>query len=189
MSQNVELLRGNGEVVTGIICPMNQNHLEDVNVLWKPMLQEMEEEDAFWDWAFNKRISLTRENYEAYAVEQDRLTHGLLWLETRNHRSQRIRGQPLVYVEAITSAPWNRRLLNPDPYFRGIGALLLKFARRRSIELGYSGRLGLHSLLGATSFYEEQGMTNMGTDPDYDDLVYFEFAAIRQAEEERVDEI
>jgi GNAT superfamily N-acetyltransferase len=172
-------------VVAGTICTMNLGHLEDVNTIWKPMLKEMGEDDAFWDWAFKKRISLSRENYEAYAIEQDYLTQGLLWLETRNHRSQRNRGQPLIYVEAITSAPWNRRSLNPDPYLRGIGKVLLSFARQRSLEYGYGGRLGLHSLPNSASFYEAQDMANLGTDPDYENLVYFEFGLIRAIEEGR----
>jgi GNAT superfamily N-acetyltransferase len=185
MSQNVELLYGNGEIASAIICPMNQGHLNDVLEIWRPMLREMDEEDAFWDWAFKKRVSLAQENYEAYAVEHENLTHGLLWLETRNHRSQRSRGERLIYVEAITSAPWNRRSINPNPYLRGIGTLLLKFARQRSLDYGYGGRLGLHSLPNAASFYEGQNMANLGSDPDYEDLEYFEFGLFRQLEGER----
>jgi hypothetical protein len=32
-------------------------------------------------------------------------------------------------------------------------------------------------------------MANLGADPDYEDLEYFEFGLIRQVEEERDDEI
>lgn len=113
---------------------MAQTHLNDVLGLWRPMLEALGEVDAFWNWVRKKRLSLEEPGYEAYALEFEDVTQGLLWLETQRHYSQQDRTQWLVYVAAIASAPWNRRRVNPDPYLFGVGRLLLQFARRRSLE-------------------------------------------------------
>ncbi|MGI8936255.1 MAG: hypothetical protein ACR2FS_19515 [Phormidesmis sp.] len=62
----------------------------------------------------------------------------------------------------------------------GIGRTLLLFARQRSVELGYSGRVGLHSISDSEAFYQRQGMPDYGADPDKDGLVYFEYGIVRQ---------
>lgn len=38
------------------------------------MLEALDGEDTFWDWARKKRLALTDDRYEAYAMEQDELT-------------------------------------------------------------------------------------------------------------------
>jgi hypothetical protein len=60
-----------------------------------------------------------------------------------------------------------------------IEALVLywNFAIFRREELGYKGRIGLHSLPGALDFYRKLrvGLINCDADPDEtDNLVYFE---------------
>ncbi|HEY9662659.1 MAG TPA: hypothetical protein V6C65_29745, partial [Allocoleopsis sp.] len=181
-----QLEQANGEIVTALICPMVQQHLDDFNLVWKPMLEAVDGEDAFWDWARKKRLALSDDRYEAYALEQDNLTHGLLWLETQWHCSQWAIGQPLVYVEALASAPWNRRSLDPQPWFRGVGSALLEFARRRSLDLSYGGRLGLHALPSSESFYESRNMLNLGYDPDKE-MVYFEYGVLNRSPGEKYD--
>ncbi|WP_242024336.1 hypothetical protein [Trichocoleus sp. FACHB-591] len=107
-----------------------------------------------------------------------------MWLEIQHHRSQWAVGQRLVYIEALASAPWNRRLINPDPWLRGVGSVLLQFSRKRSLDLGYQGRLGLHALQGSEAFYESRNMLNLGYDADRE-MVYFEYGVLnpRQSEE------
>jgi GNAT superfamily N-acetyltransferase len=184
--QYVELDRADGEFVTALICPMERRHLEDFNLVWKPMLEALDGEDAFWDWAGKKCLALSDDRYEAYAIEQDDLTHGLLWLETQWHCSQWVRGEPLVYVAALASAPWNRHLLDPQPWLTGVGSALLSFARQRSLDLGYGGRLGLHALAGSESFYESRNMLNLGYDLDQE-MVYFEYGVLRPTPREEDD--
>jgi GNAT superfamily N-acetyltransferase len=165
---------------------MAQRHLDDFNLVWKPMLEALNGEDAFWDWARKKRLALTDERYEAYALESDDLTHGLLWLETQWHRSQWVRSEPLAYVAALASAPWNRSSLNPQPWLKGVGSALLEFARRRSLDLGYGGRLGLHALPSSESFYESRNMLNLGYGPDQE-MFYFEYGVMNPAPREEDD--
>jgi GNAT superfamily N-acetyltransferase len=186
VSESVQLQRADGEIVTALICPMAQRHLDDFNLVWKPMLEALDGEDAFWDWARKKRLALTDERYEAYAMESDDLTHGLLWLETQWHRSQWVRSEPLVYVEALAAAPWNRSSLDPQPWLKGVGSALLEFARRRSLDLSYGGRLGLHALPSSESFYESRNMLNLGYDPERE-MVYFEYGVLNRSPSEEDD--
>jgi hypothetical protein len=53
----------------------------------------------------------------------------------------------------------------------------VNFAILRSEELGYKGRIGLHSLPGALDFYRKLriGLVDCDPDPDEpDNLIYFE---------------
>ena len=177
MQIEIQLQQGNGQLVTAHLCTMQMRHLQDFNTIWKSMLEGLNAEDTFWDWTRKKRLSLSQDRYEAYAIEYDDLTQGLLWIETQWHRSQWAIGQPLVYVEALASAPWNRRLINPDPWLQGVGTILLQFARKRSLDLGYQGRLGLHALPGSESFYEALNMLNFGYDSERE-MTYFEYGLL-----------
>lgn len=99
-------------------------------------------------------------------------------IETQWHRSWIAPHPQLVYVEALASAPWNRSNLQQPPTLRGVGSVLLNFARRRSLDLGYGGRIGLHALPGAEAFYTLKNMTDYGSDPDKENLVYFEYGKL-----------
>ena len=118
--------------------------------------------------------------YEAYAIELDELVQGVMLLETQWHRSWSPARSPLVYVEYLASAPWNRRPIEDPPYLAGVGRTLLLLARQRSVELGYGGRVGLHSLPRTEAFYHRNNMAGYGSDPDKDGLVYFEYAALKR---------
>ncbi|BAZ18265.1 hypothetical protein NIES4071_101500 (plasmid) [Calothrix sp. NIES-4071] len=95
-------------------------------------------------------------------------------IEVEMHGSQITRGKRLVYIDGIASAPANRIKIQNPPKYRGVGSALLMFARRRSLELGYEGRVGLHALPDSEKFYDDQEMLDLGKDSDYDDLTYFE---------------
>ena len=178
MSQSVQLISSSNQVVIGHIVPMEQHHYDEVNAIWKPILVATEQPDAGWIWDYKLRQTQRDERYEAYVLLVDEFPQGLLFLETRWHRSHWTQRWPLVYVEAIATAPWNRTVIEQPPWFKRVGASLLLFARQRSVDLGYEGRVGLHSLPDAESFYRKRGMTEHGPDPEKEDLVYFEYNAI-----------
>jgi hypothetical protein len=154
---------------------MEENHLEDYETIWKGILLATEQPDRFWMWDYKLRQSNRDQRFEAYAVEVDDLTQGLMLLETQWHRSQTSQRPRLVYIEAIASAPWNRRNLEDPPYIRGVGRALLLFARQRSGALGYGGRVGLHALPEVEGFYRQNQMPEFEPDPEKDGLVYFEY--------------
>lgn len=85
------------------------------------MLRQVAAEDKFWDWVVKKRISISSDNFESYAIEYEGAAQGLITLETQWHRSWIDRRQRLVYAEALSSAPWNRVLIQQPPAFRGVG--------------------------------------------------------------------
>jgi len=83
MQQTIELRQGNGQLVEATLCTMQLQHLDDFNIIWRGLLEEMGEEDAFWSWARKKELALNDSCYEAYAVEYGDLTQGLMWIETQ----------------------------------------------------------------------------------------------------------
>jgi hypothetical protein len=184
MQRSIQLVRGaDGQAVTALLSEITQRHIDDYQNSWQEMLQRYQQEDKFWSWEFKRRVFLSQENYEGYAIEVAGRTEGLMMIETRNHRSQLTLGQPLVYVMSIAAAPWNRREIRRPPELSGVGSELLLSARLRSVELGYRGRVGLHSLPRAERFYENKNM--MLIEPDLEDymssdepeLAYFEYPA------------
>lgn len=169
---------------------LNQKHVDDFDSSWRSLLREFSQDDKYWDWAFKKQIYLESERYEGYAIEWNNQTQGLMIIETQWHRSQLNFGERIVYVVALAAAPWNRTAIQKPPEFKGVGAVLLLFARQRSVELGYAGRVGLHSLPEAERFYERQKMMRYDVepegydsdeyiDPDSEHLTYFEYPPLR----------
>lgn len=184
---NVNLFQvSTGQFVEATLRGLSQHHVDDFERHWKAALVEMSQEDKFWDWAFKKRAALSYGNYECYAIEAEERTQGLMMVETQWHFSAITDGQPLVYIEALSVAPWNRSLRQGSPQFKRVGTELLEFSRERSEALGYRGRVGLHSLPGAEGFYESRNMMQIEAEPDpfIDDddspLAYFEYPPLRR---------
>jgi hypothetical protein len=166
-----------GQFLEAQIVPMDEGHLHDVETFWQPILTAAGQPDPVWKWDYKLRQSQQQDSYEVYSLDVDNLSQGLLFIETQRYRSQQPQRLPLVYVEMIVTAPWNRIDIEQPPWLKGVGGLLLLFSRQRSVELGYGGRVALHSLPTAEGFYHVQGMPDYGPDPEKDGLVYFEYSA------------
>jgi hypothetical protein len=179
MARSLQLITSGGQIVEAQIVPMQLRHWIQVDTIWNDILRETGQPDAGWSWDYKLRQSLQEDRYEAYALEVDTLAQGLIFLETQWHRSHQPGRYPLVYVEMLFSAPWNRIEIEQPPWLKGVGGLLLLYSRQRSIDLGYGGRVGLHSLPNAEGFYHRQGMPDYGPDEEKDGLVYFEYGAIQ----------
>ena len=180
MQQTIQLVTGTGNLVDGLLCSMEPKHLNDYHDVWEPMIEMTDQLDQGWPWDYKLRQAQNEERFEAYAVEVDDFTQGLLLLETQWHRSGLPQRYPLVYVQAIASAPWNRIRIEDPPYFLGVGRSLLLFARKRSEQLGYQGRVALHALPGSEGFYRRLNMPDYGPDPDKEGLIYFEYGATQR---------
>ncbi|HWZ30756.1 MAG TPA: hypothetical protein VNX18_05460 [Bryobacteraceae bacterium] len=134
-----------------------------------------------WDWS-TKEADLKVLAYGFLGIAYEGRLQGLLKLETAG-RSSRIdaqKGKPLVYVDYVETAPWNIKLitsaLGTAPKFGGIGTRLIEAAVRRSLEEGFKGRLGLHSLSISERFYLKAcGMTAVAKDPTKQNLLWCEF--------------
>lgn len=163
--------------VVGLLVPLTTKHLDDFATAWWQRIRTSADEDQYWDWAKKQRIYLASGMgvYESYAIECEQLTQGMMLIQVRGYRSQVDQTRRLVYVHSLATAPWNR-ISNPDLNgFRAVGGALLRFARLRSEELKYGGLVGLHSLPGAEVFYRKMGMIDGGSDPEKENLTYFEW--------------
>ncbi|MEL6159885.1 MAG: GNAT family N-acetyltransferase [Cyanobacteria bacterium J06627_32] len=182
----VSLQQGNSnQLIEATLLDLETRHVNSFQQDWKPLLRQFLQVDKYWDWVFKQRSANNRGNYECSAIEANGKTQGLMMLETRWHKSRMSANQPLVFVEAISAAPWNRAQVGRLPQFRRVGSVLLEFARTRSEALGYEGRVGLESLPEAEGFYESRNMMRFEPeiDPYVDDelpLVYFEYPPSRR---------
>ena len=87
-------------------------------------------------------------------------------------------GEPLAYVHYLATAPWNAPDFTDAPRFGAVGSILIAAALQVSIENGIQGRLGLHALPQAETFYRNHvGMTDLGPDADTENLRYFEMTS------------
>ena len=130
-----------------------------------------------WDWRRKVAELQGMLANPGFSIVCGGLTQGMMIVDAvkRRGRLDVQRGQHLVYVEFVENAPWNRAELFDPPRYRGVGSILIRAAVALSEELEFRGRIGLHSLPQANGFYANTcGMTDLGADPDYEGLRYFE---------------
>jgi hypothetical protein len=118
--------------------------------------------------------------YRMFGIKADGEWQGLLLAKGVGYQARiGAPGRDVVYVDFVESAPWNWRedKAGRVARFKGVGPQLIDLAIRWSIDLGMKGRVGLHSLPQADSFYRDKcGCTDLGIDPKYQPpLRYFEF--------------
>ncbi len=166
--------------ISAVLTSMSENHLADYDTYWKERLKQSEE-DTHWDWGKKYELFRLQPSYEKYAVEVKDITQGLMFIELDMHRSRLDKGKNAVYVEYLSTAPWNRGSSSNRAY-RGVGSALMAYAIHRSVELEYKGRIGLHALPRAEPFYERFGMDKFERDADKYDLRYFEIASDKALE-------
>jgi len=133
-------------------------------------------EDHHWDWKVKAEAWRPVLGYHSFALVCDGGLQGLMWVcDFRSARIPAQFGKPLVYVEFLASAPWNRPEIQTPPRYRGVGTVMVGAAVELSRELGYRGRIGLHSLPRAEPFYREAcQMTELGYDAADEGLMYYE---------------
>jgi len=175
------------QLVAAQLVTMTPQHANDAQTHWRSVLAQSTEEDRFWDWEQFLRRHLAKPGAEGYALECCDRTQGMILLATRGYRSWVEPQRRVVYVEALATAPWNRSQLQA-PQYRLVGGTLMEFARYRSASLGYGGLVGLHSFPNAERFYTQLGLLNCGADPDYDNLIYFEWYRPRPPREDEWDD-
>jgi hypothetical protein len=133
-------------------------------------------EHDHWEW--ERKVSITHRllPYPTLGIECEGQVQGLMLLETDGHfaRIATQAGSPLVYVNLLATAPWNLPAVTDPPRYRGVGTVLLAAATTLSVDLGFKGRLGLHSLPRSEDWYERLGLTNLGSDSNKQNLKYYE---------------
>ena len=141
-------------------------------------------ESIHWSWADKAASCASRRlgtgEVRLFGIEAVGTWQCLSFCEATGHVTQLgVQARPLVYVEYIETAPWNWDIgpLNQVGRYRGCGVQLMELAVRWSLSIGCEGRVGLHALDQAESFYRDRCcMTNLGADATYADLLYFELS-------------
>jgi GNAT superfamily N-acetyltransferase len=161
-------------------------HLADWTQHWQPALKRtlqtlpVERWPENWHWDWDRKVSHVSGLLGArtFCVVAQAMTQGLMSVDlTKNARIASQRSKPLVYIDYLEVAPWNRPDLLGIARFRGVGTVLVTAASELSRAEGFRGRLGLHSLPRADDFYRKAGMTDLGRDPGYHNLRYFEMTS------------
>jgi hypothetical protein len=133
-------------------------------------------ENSHWDWR-NKVERVVEGKLLLTGLECEGELQGLVALATLPRYSCLTAGSQAMYIDYIETAPWNLRIPGP-PRFEGVGTILLADAILLSRELGHEGRVSLHSLPSAESWYLKRcRMTDLGQDPAYYDLRCFEYTS------------
>lgn len=177
-----------------IVSPISQADINCYQSNWRPVLDSKIDElkrtgqftpegcrkynieDHHWEWP-EKTINRARQlQWNSFAVRCDGKTQGLMFvdmLKRCRHASQV--NEHLVYIDLVSTAPWNRARLVPQPLYRGVGLVLITEAILHSLNEGFDGRIALHALPGSEDWYRnELGMESLGPDPAYQQLHYFE---------------
>lgn len=135
-------------------------------------------QNRHWNWRRKADVLQRLLTHQGFSIMCDGVTQGMMFVDVSTHRAriEHQRGQHLVYVEFVENAPWNRReLTGGAPRYRGVGSVLIGAAIALSQAEEFKGRIGLHSLPQANAFYANTcGMTDLGIDPEYQNLRYFE---------------
>lgn len=180
-----------------VVSPIDQQDVDCFLSEWKPVfddkIAELEKaglhthqgradhniEDSHWDWSVLLLDRAKQLRWVSYAVRCGGQTQGLMFLDLLpvcRHASQA--DKQMVYVDRLSTAPWNRKELVKPSLYRGVGSVLITEAILHSRDEGFGGRIGLHSLPRATPFYrDEVGMLALGPDPKNQDMHYFEMTS------------
>jgi hypothetical protein len=173
-----------GKAVAASLCDeIIDEHLEMWDTTWRPAMNahcqklppEAEPQDVEWDWKANSDKWRRVAKYNSFAIVCNGELQGLML--TNNLVPARLTtpvGKPMLYVELLATAPWNRTEIQDPPRYRSTGWMLMLAAIELSREMEYRGRVGLHSLSRSEEFYRVKcEMTDLKMD-DKKRMVYFE---------------
>jgi hypothetical protein len=140
---------------------------------WHEMLGKFGAQDSHWEWRTKCSVaSGTNRRIFALLSAGDVEAAMCLSFEKQSRATDPL---PIIYVDYVAVAPWNRKEIQNPMRFRRLGTVMLGTAVTVSISMGLEGRCGLHSLSQAAGFYRRMGMSDFGIDAAYPSLRYFEF--------------
>jgi hypothetical protein len=142
---------------------------------YRDILNKLGIPDRHWDWRLKCTVA-AKTNRKVYGLLNGEHVEGAMLLEF-GHTARCAPGLPLLYVDLVAAAPWNRSAIQRPERFRGMGTLMLGVAVEVSRVHSFDGRCGLHSLLAAEGFYRRIGMKEFGIDPSKEGMRYFELDA------------
>ena len=174
---------------------LNAEVLLDIEAQWTPGRQELRAkltelgvardqwpQSLHWDWG-RKGVALVFEapdDYRVMAVRRHATWEAALVTRSKDHVALMAPdiGSPLIYVDYLEVAPWNWTVEKVrQRKFKAVGPVLLRAAIEQSYALGFAGRIGLHALPQAVSFYASQSLQFVQNDPGKQNLPYYELSA------------
>lgn len=168
---------------------VTEQQLEDWETKWVPVLFARQQQlvragvplagwsqSRQWSWRDKMARIECLLAYQTFCIVCECVTQGMIQIDmTKSARLDGQSGKPLVYIEYLEVAPWNRTELGQQAKFGGVGSILIRAAVEHSVNEEFHGRIGLHSLPQANNFYGNTcGMMDLGPDSDYENLRYFE---------------
>jgi hypothetical protein len=186
------VLRGpGGEISAELWDEISDAHIDLWTSSWVPEIEaakkrfgtqgvpeEKRPQDLHWKWDEFVRKTRPYLTYRRFSILAENKLQGLMLANlSSTARIESQKGKDLVYADLISTAPWNRKdAVNTAsiPRFSGIGVIMVRVAIELSIAEGFKGRIGLHSLGQAETFYRDRcKMTDLGLDR-VKRMVYFE---------------
>lgn len=143
---------------------------------WLEIRGALEVQDQHWDWGTKSSVAPGTNRRVLSLLNGNEVEAAMVLVTGRTSREP---GTPLpiLYVDYLAVAPWNRRTFQNPQRFRHLGTVMIGAAVELSLTLGLDGRCGLHSLPQSEGFYRRIGMRDFGLDAAYSSLRYFEFDA------------
>jgi hypothetical protein len=176
--------QNSGLVEASLFDEVTDEHLRLWEQGWVPEMRNFQAnrppgnlpEDSHWNWRVKANAWRPMLGYQSYAlVCQGELQGLMLTNDMASARLPEQFGKLIVYVEFLATAPWNRPELRSPPKYRGCGRIFIAAAIQTSLDAGFKGRIGLHSLPGAEGFYQGKcGFTRLGPDSSHQNLTYYE---------------
>jgi hypothetical protein len=145
-----------GQVVIGTLTVFKAKHQKMWEEQWKKALDKGRRSgpnnypDAEWDWSSIFKAALKSQGSKGYCIIYNGKLQGVLFISFTNRMN--LQDSPVVYVDYLASAPWNR--VKGEISF--VGFWLIYRACQLSKNLGFGGRLALSSEPGAEQFYNEK---------------------------------
>lgn len=178
--------RSTGELVEAtLIDGVSRSEVDLAESDWRSARIGIRRQHSHWDWRLKHQRHAGILAYRIFGIERDKQMQGLMLLATASFRCRipEQSAKDLVYVDYLESAPWNLPGFVPASRFGLVGQVLIAAAIQVSLETGFKGRIGLHSLKQSESFYRHKcRMTELGPDSNKQNLVYFEMNSAQAAE-------
>lgn len=185
--KEIQILRAidNQTVDAKIIRLTADKARERIDKLWWKLtnvsaLDIADEGDSHWNWQELVRFYENETLHECVAIlSKEGYLEGAM-IYHFNAKSKLEQGKGSVYVERVSSAPHNRNWLVNQPFYKGVGSVLLYWAVRESYDAGLRGRVSLESLPTPTTvdFYRNKGFVRTDLTQPPTDLVDYELPEV-----------
>ena len=169
-----------------VVEAIDESHLKCIETEWAPILRRHHQDlinqgkplPENWHWRWRDKVSSMKGviAVRTFAIECRGRTQGVMLVNTAfRSRLPGQRSKELAYIDYVETAPWNQRSITASPQFAGVGVTMVRTAIAVSHEEDGQGRIGLHSLPSAETFYADRcQMTDLGLDGTKQNLRYFE---------------